>query len=122
MRRAMFMSCGVVNALFVAFHLFLFFGIQTMPGIAPDVRALLHAFNVAGTLTLLFVTVAFLACPDDLGTRLGRLAVGLGALVYLTRGLAEVTLFPSANLLIAVACAAVGALHVVASSVVEQSS
>ncbi len=102
--------CGGLNAAFVAFHLLLFPMIQHLP-IPPEVRALLHAFNVGGLLMIGFLAFAFLFCRNELGTRLGRGAMVLGALVYLTRTAGEFAFFPAPNPVIAVACLLVGVLH-----------
>ncbi len=102
--------CGGLNAAFIAFHLLLAASIQRMP-VPPDLRALLHAFNVGGLLLIGFLAFALLFCRTDLGTRLGRGAVVLGALVYLTRAGAELALFPAPKPAIVASCAVVGLLH-----------
>ena len=102
--------CGGLNAAFVAFHLLLFPMIQHLP-VPGEVRALMHAFNVGGLLMIGFLAFAFLLCRNDLGTRLGRGAIVLGALVYLTRAAGEFAFFPAPNPVIAVACLLVGVLH-----------
>lgn len=102
--------CGGLDAAFVAFHLLLFPRIQHLP-VPAEVRALMHAFNVGGLLMIGSLAFAFLRCRNDLGTRLGRGAIVLGALVYLTRTAGELTFFPTPNPVIAVACLLVGVLH-----------
>jgi hypothetical protein len=110
MNKALSFTCGVLNTAFVGFHLLLATGIQRMP-LAPDARALMHAFNIGGLLMIGFLAYAFLCCRAELGSRLGRGAVVLGALVYLTRAAGELALFPAPKLVIVVACAIVGLLH-----------
>lgn len=102
--------CGGLNAAFVVFHLLLFPMIQHLL-VPPEVRALMQAFNVGGLLMIGFLVFAFLLCRNELGTRLGRGAIVLGALVYLTRSAGEFAFFPAPNPVIAVACLLVGVLH-----------
>ena len=113
MNKTLAFLCGGINAAFVAFHLLLATWIQRMP-LAPDARALMHAFNVGGLLMIGFVAFAFFFCRRDLGTRLGRGAIVLGALIYLTRTAGELAFFPRPNPVIAVACLVVGVLHLLA--------
>ncbi len=114
MQKFLLIVCGVINALFVAFHLFLSHAIQRMPGLAPGYRALMQALNVGGALLLVFLSVAFLACRADLRTRLGSMTIALGAAVYLTRAAAEFMFFPVVHPLVVVACAVTATLHLAA--------
>lgn len=107
-------TCGVVNALFAAFHIFLGSAIHRLPSLAPGYRALMQALNVGGVLLIAFLAVAFLACQADLRSRLGRATILLGALLYLTRALGEVVFFPAVNPLIVALCVITGALHLAA--------
>jgi hypothetical protein len=114
MHQIILYACGVINALFVAFHLLLGWNIQRLPSLAPGYRALLHAFNVGGVLMVAFLAAAFLACQADLRSHLGRLTILLGALVYLMRALSEVVFFPHAHWAILVLCVLTAALHLAA--------
>lgn len=107
-------ACGVINALFAAFHLVLGVGIQRLPSLAPGYRALMHALNLGGLLMIAFLAVAFLACQADLRSRLGRATILLGALVYLTRALGEFVFFPQTHWAILAICVITGALHLAA--------
>ena len=107
------MLCGVLNAAFFAFHLLLATWIQRMP-LVPDARALMHAFNVGGLLMIGFLAYAFLFCRRELGTRIGRGAILLGALVYLTRAAGELALFSRPSPVVVVTCVVAGALHLAA--------
>ncbi len=113
MHKTVMLLCGLLNAVFLAFHLLLATWIQRMP-LTATARALMHAFNVGGLLMIAFLAFAFLFCRADLGTRLGRGAVLLGALVYLTRTAGELVFFPVPNPTIVVTCTAVGLLHLLA--------
>ncbi len=107
-------ACGIINALFAVFHVFLGLAIQRLPALAPGVRALLHAFNVGGLLQITFLAVVFLACQADLRSRLGRLTILLGALYYLTRALGEFVFFPTVNPAIVALCVITGSIHLLA--------
>ena len=113
MNRILFAVCGALNSAFVAFHLLLVAMIQHLP-VVPEVRALLHAFNIGGLLMIGFLAFAFLGCRADLRSRLGRGAIMLGALVYLTRAAGELALFPAPKPVIVVACLLLGGLHLLA--------
>lgn len=113
MSKPLAILCGAFNAVFVAFHILLATWIQRMP-LAPGVRALMHAFNVGGLLMIAFVAYAFLFCRRDLGTRIGRGAILLGALIYLTRAAGELAFFPRPSPAIVAACLIVGLLHLAA--------
>lgn len=110
MHHLLLFTCGVLNTAFVGFHLLLATWIQRMP-LAPEARALMHAFNVGGLLLIGFLAYAFLFCREDLATRLGRGAALLGALVYLTRAAGELVFFPAPKPVIVVACLLAGLLH-----------
>ncbi|MFT3830193.1 MAG: hypothetical protein QM691_10880 [Opitutaceae bacterium] len=110
MHKILTTACGVLNTAFVGFHLLLATWIQRMP-LAPDARALMHAFNVGGLLMIGFLAYAFLFCREDLLTRLGRGAILLGALVYLTRAAGELAFFPAPKPAIVAACVLAGLLH-----------
>ena len=107
-------ACGVINALFALFHLVLARSIQHLALLSPGHRALLHALNFGGVLALVFLAAAFLACQPDLRSRLGRLTILLGAVVYLTRALEEFVLFPRIGWVVVVLCALAGLLHLAA--------
>jgi len=114
MRKTLYIFCGLFNALFAAFHLVLALLIQRIPGLDPGTRALLQALNVAGILLILFLAIIFFVCTEDLSTKLGRLTILLGVLVYLTRALVEVIFFPRINVVILAICVLVGLLHLLA--------
>ena len=71
----------------------------------------MHAFNVGGLLMIGFLAYAFLFCRGELGTRIGRGAILLGALAPLTRAAGELALFPAPKPVIVVACLLAGLLH-----------
>jgi len=109
--RTLYWFCGAINGLFLFFHVLLFLLIRRISGLDPEIRALLTAFNLGGALMIGYLTFAFLAAPRDLATRLGRFTIVLGVLVYLTRALAEVFLFPHPSLAVLAACLVTSSLH-----------
>jgi hypothetical protein len=112
MSKSIFTICGVIDAVFAAFHLYLGWTIEHLPSVTPGLRAFMHALNLGGFIYLVFLAVAFLACQADLRSRLGRATILLGALVYLTRALEEFVLFPRVGWMVFGLCAIAGFLHV----------
>ena len=114
MSKSIFTLCGIINALFAAFHVLLGWNILHLTALTPGQRALLQAFNLGGLLMFIFLAVAFLACQTDLRTRLGRATILLGALTYLVRALDEFVLFPHVGWTIVILCTITGLLHLAA--------
>lgn len=112
--RTLYWFCGAINVLFTAFHLLLFLLIRRLSGIDPEIRALLTAFNLASTLLIGFLALAFLTAKQDLASRLGRLTLVLGALLYFSRALGEVFLFPHPSIPVLGACLVTSSLHLLA--------
>lgn len=111
MNKVLLTVCGVINALFFAFHIFLGRMIDRMPFPAPDYRALMQALNVGGVLLIGYIAFAYLACRRDLATRLGRATAVLAAVLYLSRAVEEYVLFSHARPVIVAVCIVAGVLH-----------
>lgn len=95
MKEKLLLAGGVVNALFVLFHLWLLRELYLAPGLTPEVHALLLMLNAGGTICILFFALAFLRYGAEvLGTGLGRLSLLCCALLYGTRALEEIVLAP----------------------------
>jgi hypothetical protein len=114
MREIVYVVCGVINCLFMSAHFPLARQIARTQTIDAESRALLQAFNLAGILLLLFLSSAFLLASEDLVSRLGRMAILLGALLYLSRAVAEIVFFPKKNKAIAGAAVMLAAAHFLA--------
>jgi hypothetical protein len=110
-RNVLLYACGVLNAAFAAFHVYLGVVIHRLPSLAPGYRALMQALNIGGILLIGFLAFAYLACRSELDGRLGRAASVLGATLYLTRAIEEYVLFPAKNPVIIAICMVAGALH-----------
>ncbi len=92
---------GIWNGFFTLFHILSAVGIQTAPGLSPDIRALLQMLNVGLILMLAFATFASFACERDLlTTRLGRATIVLIALFYGVRVAEEIVISPAFSPLI----------------------
>ena len=109
--RVLLIVTGLLNAGFVAFHVFL--GLQIAHWPVPDlIRGMMQSFNVAGGLVLTFLTFALLLRGREvLVTWLGAGALALGALIYLTRAVEEFV-WLQGNVTIALVCVVLGLLHV----------
>jgi hypothetical protein len=110
--RALLFVGGILNLAFAAFHIGLFRGIQASTTLSPSAKGLMHAFNAAGTLFIVFFVVVSLFFRDDLlNTRLGKLTLGLVAALYLSRAAEEFFLFKFTPVIFG-SCAVVGGLYV----------
>ena len=111
--RPLLIVTGLLNAAFVAFHIFLGLQISHWTTQPELVRGLMQSFNVAGAMVLVYLAFALLVRGKEvLGTGLGAATLALGALIYLSRA-AEEFIWLSGNLKIAAACIVIGVLHVV---------
>jgi len=111
--RPLLIVTGLLNAAFVAFHIFLGLQISHWTALPELVRGFMQGFNVAGALVLAYLAFALLVRGKEvLGTGLGAATLALGALIYLSRA-AEEFIWLAGNLRIATAYAVVGLLHIV---------
>jgi hypothetical protein len=100
---------GVLNVVFCVFHIWLGIMISRWPG-PKDVRGLMEALNVGGTLFIGFFAYAFLVRGKDLiATGLGRATLVLAILLYWSRAAEEFFLF-TFNPAIFVSCIVSGAI------------
>jgi hypothetical protein len=109
--RALLIVTGLLNAGFVAFHIFL--GLQIAHWPVPELtRGMLQSFNIGSALVLTFLTFALLLRGKEvLGTWLGAGALAMGALIYLARAVEEFV-WLQGNITIALVCAVLGLLHI----------
>ncbi len=114
MRRTLVLVGGAINVLFVLFHLRLGWQLHHLP-VHPGMRALLETFNLGGTVMIAFFALVSLAYPREvLTTGVGRSATAAIILVYSTRALAEVALFPRPSAVVMLVCLAITAVYVAA--------
>jgi hypothetical protein len=112
MSRMLLTVGGIVNVLFGLFHIFLGWQIQMAPGLQPNLRGLLQALNVGGTLMIFFLAYASLFRRSDmLSTGLGRSTQVLAILLFWTRAGEELVLF-SFTPVIFFSCLATGGIYV----------
>jgi len=91
MQKKLLLIGGVVNALFVVFHLLMGIALHKPSGLPADTHALLQMLNVGGSLFILFFTLAFLAYPVEVvNTRVGRLSLLFCVFLYGTRAVEEI--------------------------------
>ncbi len=110
--KAMLIAGGVINLMFVAFHVLLGYQIQHLAGVSRDLKALMLALNLGGSLCILFFAYASLfATQEVLGTRLGRGLLGLVSVIYLSRAAEEFVFFSVVTWWVVIACLRVGALY-----------
>ncbi len=110
--RVLLIVTGLLNAAFVAFHVFL--GMQIPHWAVPElIRGMMQSFNLVGGLVLAFLAFALLVRGKEvLGTWLGAACLALGALIYLSRAVEEFV-WLAGDLKIGLICAVAGVLHIV---------
>lgn len=115
MRGTLLRVGGVLNGLFVLFHIWLGWRLHVMRGIDPGIRPLLETFNGVGALELVFFAFVSLAYPAELlATRIGRAVVGLVLASYLGRTLCELFVYPKPKPLVIATCLLVCAVYAAA--------
>jgi hypothetical protein len=102
---------GITQVAFSLFHIYLEKIIHAMEEISREGRALYHAFNIAGIVTIAYFAIAFLFFGAKiLKSELGLLLLALIALYYLFRAFEEVVLFKF-NPAIFSTCLIVGSIY-----------
>ena len=86
---------GVINLLFVLFHLAMVKGIGiALAPVSTDIRAIVHMLNIHVAFTLLiFAYLAFFQWRDLLTTRLGHITAIAIALFWFLRGINQVAFY-----------------------------
>jgi hypothetical protein len=111
--RILLVVTGLLNLVFMAFHIMMFFGIAHAPSVTEAMRMTMYTFNVVAVLATAFLGYALLVHRTDIMTTgLGAATLAFGALLYLTRAARDVV-FMTGEWKIAGVCALVGLLHVV---------
>lgn len=114
MNRILLRVGGVVNALFVIFHMWLGYRIHTSPGIAVGNRPLMEMLNAGGVLIILLFAISSLCYAEEmLGTRLGRLVLLFVFLLYGSRAIEEIVISPRFSPVIFIVCALLAGLYLV---------
>jgi len=115
MSKRLLLVGGIFNAFFTVFHIWLGWQIQLLPGLLPEIKALMQMLNVAGILTIAFATFAsFFWVEDLLNTGLGRTTIILVALFYATRAMEEIILSPEFSPVIFGVCILVAMIYMLA--------
>jgi hypothetical protein len=115
MNKRLLLVGGSFNAFFTVFHIWLGWQIQLLPGLLPEIKALMQMLNVAGILTIAFATFASFFCVEDLvGTSLGRATIILVALFYAIRAAEEIILAPEFSPVIFGVCLVVAMIYTLA--------
>jgi len=105
---------GVVNAMFVIFHVWLGYHIHASPGIAAGDRPLMEMLNAGGMLFILLFAVSSLCYAQEmLGTKLGRLMMLFVFLLYGSRAIEEIVISPRFSPSIFTVCALLAGLYFV---------
>lgn len=111
MRKVLLVLTGVLNLLFGVFHVFLGYQIHSWIALSDHARGIMQACNIGCTLLVFFLAYVCLVRGKELmSTGLGGAVLGLGTLIYLSRGAEEFVLFEG-NLAILGSCLAAGLLH-----------
>lgn len=115
MRRALVMVGGVLNALFVLFHIWMGWRLHVGPAVPEGWRPLLETFNDVGAFELVFFAVVSLAWPAELlATKIGRAVVVLIVATYVGRALCEFVIYPQATPMIVGTCLVLAGVYAAA--------
>jgi hypothetical protein len=115
MNKLLLRAGGIINALFVLFHVWLGWRIWHWTGVPEGLRALLEIFNVGGALFIAFLAYASLCRTTEmLETGLGRSLGVLVVLLYGSRAASEFVFQPKAQPVIVATCLVVAAVYLVA--------
>ena len=110
--RRIVLGAGAINLLFALFHVYLCYRIYILYGTMP-IYPLLQMLSVGGTLMVFFLAYTSLRAPEELMTRrLGGSVIVLNILVYFSRAIGEVVLFPKPGILIIGLCSFLSALYI----------
>jgi hypothetical protein len=110
--RRIVLGAGALNLLFALFHVYLCYRIHILYGTTP-VYPLLQMLSVGGTLMVFFLAYTSLMAPEELtSTRIGGSVIMLNILLYLSRVIGEIVLFPKPGILIIGLCSFISALYI----------
>ena len=102
--RTFIITGGVLNLLLALFHVFLCLKIYQIFG-KTDFYPLMQMLAIGGTIFIFFLAYTSLVSPGSLiSTSLGAPVIGLNILLYLSRALGELILFPKPKPIIIAVC------------------
>ncbi|MBI5474287.1 MAG: hypothetical protein HY961_18275 [Ignavibacteriae bacterium] len=102
--RIAILAGGIFNLLFSLFHVYLCYQLYQIYGTMP-IYPLLQMFSIVGTIMIFFLAYTSLCCPTELlSTNAGLAVVVLNILVYLSRVIGEIVLFPQPMSIIIATC------------------
>ena len=111
MSRGLLIAGGILNSLFLLFHLLLGYQICHLTQVAAPYRGLMEALNVGGVLFIFFFAyVSFFHGKELLESGLGRVVLVLISALYLSRAAEEFVLFQFTPAIFG-SCVLVGAIY-----------
>ncbi|MEW6664865.1 MAG: hypothetical protein AB1512_06560 [Thermodesulfobacteriota bacterium] len=114
MKKSMVFIAGCFSFVLGLFHVYLGWKIHGLGALSPEHRALMEMLNIStGLLVFLLAIGCTLFIDEVLSTRVGRLILVFGFLLYAMRAIGEVILFPTFNVVIFMICVLVAILCVV---------
>jgi hypothetical protein len=114
MSRIFLIIGGVINVLFVLFHIFLGYNIYQIQNIAVEYRSLMTMLNVGGVLFIALFAIASLGYTQEmLTTRIGSLVTLFVVLLYGSRALEEIVVSSHFSTVIFTACIIVAVVYII---------
>jgi len=114
-RKNIVLIAGCFSLILALFHVYLGWKIHGLAALSPEHRALMEMLNIGtGLLVFLLAIGSTFFIKEVLTTRIGRLTLLVGFLLYALRAIGEVVLFPAFNVVIFVVCIIVAVLYLVA--------
>ena len=115
MRKTIVLIAGGFSLILALFHVYLGWEIHGLDTLSSEHRALMGMLNVSTALLVFFLAIgSIFFVREVLNTRIGRLLLLVGFLLYALRAMGEVVLFPVFNVVIFVVCIIVAVLYLVA--------
>jgi hypothetical protein len=111
MQKVLLIIGGILNTLFLLFHLLLGYQIHHLTQIAPSYRGLMEGLNAGGALFIFFFAYVSLFVQRELmNTNLGRVVLTLVATPFVSRSVEEFIWFRG-NLAIFGTCLVTGGIY-----------
>jgi len=114
MNRILLLIGGLLNALFVVFHIRLGWQIHLIQTIPPGSKALMEMLNAAGIIFIAFIAYASLFCVRDvLGGVLGKVVLFTAFLLYISRAIEEIIISTRFSTLEFSVCLVMGVIYLI---------
>jgi hypothetical protein len=114
-RKTAVLIAGGFSLILALFHVYLGWKIRGLDTLSSDHRALMEMLNISTALLVFFLAIgSIFFLREVLTTKIGRLTLVVGFLLYALRAIGEIVLFPVFTVGIFVSCVILSGLYLVA--------